>query len=102
MCRVEELLSGSDGKVRGVSLHVRSGSKTTLIRHPIQHLYPLEVRASNGLPSQAVENTEDNTKPEDAVLPYNAEVFENRRTRSNPPRIAAQVARYRLQELALD
>ena len=55
------------------------------------------------LPSQAVENTgdrdKDNTEPEDAVLPYNTEVFDNRRTRSNPSRIAA---RYRLQELALD
>ncbi|KAL5457065.1 hypothetical protein EMCRGX_G034301 [Ephydatia muelleri] len=54
----------------------------------------------------AVENTgdrdKDNTEPEDAVLPYNTEVFDNRRTRSNPPRIAAQVAHYRLQELALD
>lgn len=43
MGRVEELLSRYDGKVRGVSLRVQSGSKTILIRHPTQHLYPLEV-----------------------------------------------------------
>ena len=58
------------------------------------------------LPPQAVESTgdrdKDNTEPEDAVLPYNTEVLDNRRTRSNPPQIAAQVAHYRLQELALD
>ena len=66
MGRVEELLKGSDGKGRGVSLCVRSGSKTTLMRCPIQHLYPLEVCASNGLPTQTAENSgdrdEDNTE----------------------------------------
>ena len=50
------------------------------------------------LPPQVVESTgdrdKDNTEPEDAVLPYNTEVLDNRRTRSNPPQIAAQVAHY--------
>ena len=46
MGRVEELLSRSDGKVRDVSRRVQSGSKTTLISRPTQHLYPLEGCAS--------------------------------------------------------
>ena len=78
-----------------MSLHVQSGSKTTLIRRPI------EVCASKG-PSQTVENSVGNTEPGDVVLPSNTEVLENKCTRSNPPRIAVQIVRYRLKELALD
>ncbi|KAL5516727.1 hypothetical protein EMCRGX_G002133 [Ephydatia muelleri] len=42
MGRVESLLQSSDGNVRGASLPVSSGSKSTLLRRPIQQLYPLE------------------------------------------------------------
>ena len=43
MGRVEELLHGSDGNVRGASLHVQSGDRRPiLLRRPVQHIYPLE------------------------------------------------------------
>eukprot|EP00731_Ephydatia_muelleri_P012696 Em0007g6a len=41
--RVEELLHGSDGNVRGVSLRVQSGDRRPiLLRRPVQHIYSLE------------------------------------------------------------
>ena len=40
--KVETLLESADGAVRGASLRVLSGSKSALLRRPIQHLYPLE------------------------------------------------------------
>lgn len=75
-----------------------------LIRCPIQHLYPLEVCATNEQSTRTVEPTVDEREddPEDTAPTPNAEVANKGRTRSNPPRIAAQVARYRLQELAED
>ena len=45
--RIEELITSSDGKVRGVFVKVMSkkGHPKTL-RRPIQHIYPLEVRSA--------------------------------------------------------
>ena len=40
--RIERLLEGSDGAVRGASLRVQSGKKTSLVNRPIRHFYPLE------------------------------------------------------------
>ena len=40
--RVERLLEGSDGAVRGAFLRVQSGKTTSLLNRPIRHLYPLE------------------------------------------------------------
>ena len=43
MGQVEKLLHGSDGAVRGASLRVQSGDRRpTLLRQPVQHIYPLE------------------------------------------------------------
>ena len=45
--RVEKLLQGSDGLVRGASLRVRLGTTTILLNRPLQLLYPLESRQIN-------------------------------------------------------
>lgn len=61
--RIEELLSGADGRVRGVRVKVLSkGGQVKIIRRPIQHIYPLEVRSF-------VESTVAQTPiPEDATV----------------------------------
>ena len=42
--KVEQLIRGSDGAVRGAVVKVNSGKKkTSFLKRPIQHLYPLEV-----------------------------------------------------------
>ena len=39
------LIQGKDGLVRGTRIRVRSGTDKNLsLQHPIQHLYPLEIR----------------------------------------------------------
>eukprot|EP00731_Ephydatia_muelleri_P025922 Em0018g22a len=43
--KVEKLLQGSDGLVRGASLRVQSDTTTILLNRPLQHLYPLEIGA---------------------------------------------------------
>ena len=57
MGRVEKLLHGSDGIVRGVFLRVQSGDKRPiLLRQPVQHIYPFEtdaVSAGMQLPATA-------------------------------------------------
>ena len=41
--RIEKLLTGSDGRVRGARLRVRAGNKHTSLKRPMQLLYPVEV-----------------------------------------------------------
>ena len=45
LARVQELITGQDGKPRGavVKVPAKSGGMTTL-RHPLQLLYPLEIK----------------------------------------------------------
>ena len=45
--RIEDLIQSSDGKVRGVYVRVTSKKgHAKILRRPIQHIYPLEVRSS--------------------------------------------------------
>ena len=45
MGRVNGLMKGKDGKVRGASVKTKSkDSKQIIPRHPVQRLYPLETR----------------------------------------------------------
>ena len=44
--RIEDLIQGSDGKVRGVYVKVISKKgRARVLRRPVQHIYPLEVRS---------------------------------------------------------
>ena len=42
--KVEKLIKGRDGKVRGALLKVTQGGKTVFLHRPLQRLIPLEVQ----------------------------------------------------------
>ena len=47
LARVEGVITGSDGQVRGATVRIHSsGNRATLLRRPLQLLYPLEVHRS--------------------------------------------------------
>ena len=105
--RVEGLLKGSDGAVRGASLRVQSGKKTILLNRPIQHLYPLETSTAADANTCATDQASVVRDEEDTELSHTAasdaeEPPGGGRNESRPQRTAAQVARYRLKELAGD
>lgn len=110
--RVERLLEGSDGAVRGASLRVQSGKKTSLLNRPIRHLYPLETSittdaatthcATDQTPEPRSEGHEDEPEPVRATPVDDGSSGEGRTVRPRPQRLAAQIARYRLEELARD
>ena len=88
--RVESLLPGTDGRVRGVSVRVVSKSgRVDILRRPVQHIYPLEIR-----PTEPVE-----TSPtvEDAPTPEVPKPI-----RSRPVRKAAVRAIDKIKKLAVD
>ena len=72
----EKLLQGSDRLVRSASLRVRSGTTTILLNRPLQHLYPIEIRAT----ADQIGKHE----PEEPTVVTR---------RSQPTRVAAQEAR---------
>ena len=44
LARVESLVTGADGLVRGTTIRVNTeGRRSSVLRCPIQHLYPLEI-----------------------------------------------------------
>ena len=48
LARVEGLVTGADGLVRGATIRVRSeGRRCSVLRRPIQRLYPLEIRGGD-------------------------------------------------------
>ena len=80
--KVEKLLQGSDGLVRGASLRVlRSGTTTILLNHPLQLLYPLEFGSTT-------DQTDQREPDQPTVIAK----------RSQATRAAAQVARLRMKE----
>ena len=63
MAKIEELLPNSDGVVRSARVRVNGeGGKQITFRRPIQHLIPLEVRATT-----KEENVRDRSREEEDV-----------------------------------
>ena len=92
--RIETLIPGTDGIVRGVTVKVTSRSgHPSVIRRPIQHIYPMEVKSSS-VPT-------DNT---DAVLNNDRHVTlaDKSPTRSLSKRRAALEARDKILGSTLD
>ena len=92
--RIETLIPGTDGIVRGVTVKVTSRSgHPSVIRRPIQHIYPMEVKSSS-VPT-------DNT---DAVLSNDRHVTlaDKSPTRSLSKRRAALEARDKILGSTLD
>ena len=81
MGKVEKLLQGLDGLVRGAALRVQSGTTTISLNRPLQHLYLLEIGAT------ADQIGEPESEGPTVVT-----------RRSHPTRVAAQVARLRIEE----
>ena len=90
MGKVETLIQGADGAVRGASLRVPSGSKSTLLRRPVQHLYRLETSSPVPPVQQSTAVSDQDTESSSAEVA------------SRPKRAAAQLARHRLLELIGD
>ena len=63
LAKVEELLPSSDGVVRSAKVRVNGeGGKPITLRRPIQHLIPLEVKATT-----KEENVRDRSREEEDV-----------------------------------
>ena len=59
--KVEELLKGNDGHVRGAVVRVASKEMSfTVLRRPVQHLYPVEFRVPDGI-SNPSETPQENS-----------------------------------------
>ena len=43
LAKVQELITGRDGWVRGAIVKVHSGKNSAILRRPLQRLYPLEI-----------------------------------------------------------
>ena len=94
--RVEELITGTDSKVRGASVKIHSpDNRFTHLQRPIQHLYPLEVPVSAQIPSQTKQSCNCSTEPtsDDITPPHN---------QAKSKRIAAQNARAIIRTLTQD
>lgn len=74
--KIESVRKSADGSVRGACVRVQSGTgHSTVLRRPIQHLYPLEVRCQeppnlgSELPSTTLNPDEDSsTEPPPASM----------------------------------
>ena len=60
LAKVVETLPGRDGKIRGALLKVASAIQPTVLRHPVQLLYPLEINA----PTEPSENFQSPQRPD--------------------------------------
>ena len=92
---VEALITGTDGKVRGASIRIRSpDSQFTHLQRPIQLRYPLEVTGAR-TPSQAKQTQNCNTESTsaDITLPLD---------QATPRRVAAQNASAIIRTLTQD
>ena len=95
MGKVEDLIMGADGAVRGATVRTRSGSGLVLLKRPIQRLFPLEVSSDPGgtcLSTDHVESEQEVSLEKDLPEPQN--LPEPQRIR--PQRVASQRARQRI------
>ena len=91
LAKVEGLLKGSDGVVRGAKVRVRSGNGFTVLKRPVQHLFPLEVNVDNVSVAEDVKLRLSQQKGQDEK-----EVQEEKKVR--PARASAQRARQKITE----
>ena len=93
--RIENLIEGADGKVRGVCIRVISkNGRVTVLRRPVQHIYPLEVRSeplTDG-PTRHESSGSDPT-PDSEVVSNMEETVKPNPGRGRPKRMAACNAR---------
>ena len=92
LARIDSLITGKDGRVRGAVLHIPSNKGIKTLQRPLQHLYPLEVTSKStehsqeGSPADTPSvDTVRNDSPNDTAGTTDSE---NSRTR--PSRTAAR------------
>lgn len=105
LARVEGLIKGSDGQVRGASVRLHSsGKQHACLQRPIQRLYPLEIYSSaeiersNSSPSddsvaQEQVNADGKGTPPTDELNQPTEKINDHDSHPRPKRLAAQNAR---------
>ena len=87
---VEELITGSDGQCRGAFVRVKSGrSSRSLLKHPVQHLYPLEVQCV-----ASPHEREGSSPPALDEQPVHIDTM----TSSQPKRVASQIAQLKIKD----
>ena len=87
---VEELITGSDGQCRGAFVRVKSGrSSRSLLKHPVQHLYPLEVQCV-----ASPHEREGSSPPALDEQPTHIDTM----TSSRPKRVASQIAQLKIKD----
>ena len=98
--KVETLIKGVDGQVRGAVVRIPSREgKTTTLRHPVNQLYPLEISCTENLDGRneapkVVSSIEPPAMPVDTVS--------TEPTICRPRRAAAQLARDWMQAMLHD
>ena len=66
--KIEEVITGSDGRVQSASVRVLSKSgRAVVLRRPIQHLYPLEADIQRLSTESRPEETDDGTESHESV-----------------------------------
>ena len=84
--RIEKLLPGADGNVRGTFIRVQSKGRSSVLKRPLQRLYPLEVGTAENISSPSP-MSDDAPQPDTLLSPQGANDFaessqqENRRPR---------------------
>jgi hypothetical protein len=91
MGKVEDLIKGEDNVVRGAVVRVQSGGGTTILRRPVQKLYPLELNFDSK--ANRSEDTDVQHSEQHESLAGDSSLRNVR-----PKRVAAQVARYQWKE----
>ena len=68
LAKIEELLKGSDGHVKGAVVRVPSRASTTILRRSLSQLYPLEIKCWPTVdldePSSSPQNNEVGEEPQ--------------------------------------
>ena len=87
---VEELITGSDEQCRGAFVRVKSGrSSRSLLKRPVQHLYPLEVQCV-----ASPHEREGSSPPALDEQPVHIDTM----TSSRPKRVASQIAQLKIKD----
>lgn len=73
---IEEVITGSDGRVRSASVRVQSKSgRDVVLRRPMQHLYPLEANIQRQSTESHPEETDDGAESHEPVkAPQNGQL----------------------------
>ena len=95
IAKIERLLEGADGQVRGAVIRIPSKSSSKILRRPLNNLYPLEIECATSVdPVDAVNDVSPQKTNEDAQLSGDVE------SQSRPQRAALQRANQFLKTVA--